>query len=38
MEMLLLQSFDVSEHIGKAVIKQGIGFAFFCNLIALTLG
>ena len=38
LELLLLPNFDVSEKIGKAVMSQGIGFALFCNLIALTLG
>ena len=39
--MLLLSNFDVSEKIGKAVIKYSLltsSFCLFCNLIALTLG
>ena len=38
LELLLLPNFNVSEKIKKAVIRQGICFALFCNLIALILG
>ena len=37
LELLLLPNFNVSEKIRKAVIRQGIGFALFFNLVALTL-
>ena len=38
LELLLLPNFNVSEKITKSVLRQGIGFALFCKLIALVLG